>query len=186
MNGSKVVAGLVVLAGLAGCGKDEAKPAGATADAGTSASSGSATTTAGDAGATKAPAAAGKATFAGTYAAKPATLYIPDHKDWAAVKQAKSDDTKLVGEGGLTLEVDAASGVVTGSIESGPAAPAVIDATKSGDEIRGTVRRKDPSDQGLTGVLLATVEGTKVTGKLTLSEANAAMLREAAFSAEKK
>lgn len=125
------------------------------------------------------------ASFKGTYTAKPAALYIPSQKDYGSVKQAKSDDTKLVGEGTLAIEVGG-GGRVTGVIDSGPAAPAVIDATKDGDEIRGTVRRKNPEDMGLTGVILGKLEGGKLTGTLTLAEANAAILRDAAFTAEKK
>lgn len=177
----------LVLATLVACAKEEKPaPSSAPADAGSAAAPvASGAAKAGDAGSAT-PAPAGSAlSFAGTYSAKPSTLYIPADKDYASVKQAKSDDTKLVGDGALTLEVGA-DGRVTGAIDSGPASPALIDATRNGDEIRGTVRRKDPSDQGLTGVVVAKIEGAKVTGKLTLAEANAAMLREATFSADKK
>lgn len=186
---SRVIVGIFATVGLVACAKEE-KPSAVTvpAEAGaTQATAGSGAARPGDAGpGTSAAAPSGAAlSFAGTYSAKPSTLYIPAEKDYSGVKQAKSDDTKLVGDGALTLEVSA-EGRVTGAIDSGPAAPALVDATRSGDEIRGTVRRKDPSDQGLTGVILGKIEGGKVSGKLTLAEANAATLREATFSAEKK
>jgi hypothetical protein len=178
---------LALLMALAACKKDDAPPAPLASGTGTTSDAGATNapnaTGKGDAGATSATAQA--ASFQGTYTAKPATLYIPDQKDWSAVKQPKSDDALLVGDGTLTLAVGE-DGRVTGTIDTGPAAPAVIDATKSDGEIRGTVRRKNPSDDGLTGVVLAKVEGTKLTGKLTLAGGNAATLREAAFTAEKK
>lgn len=183
----KVFACLLTLAVFViACSKDDKAQGGATASPAEAGVVSTAASAQADAAAAKAAAKTGEAaSFKGSYTAKPATLYIPEHKDYGSVKQAKSDDTKLVGEGTLTIDV-APDGKVTGTIDSGPASPAVIDATKDGDEIRGTVRRKDPADQGLTGVVLAKVEGGKLTGTLTLAEANAAVLRDATFTAEKK
>ncbi|MDF2696193.1 MAG: hypothetical protein K0S65_4576 [Labilithrix sp.] len=81
-------------------------------------------------------------------------MYIPQAKDWASVKQAKDDPTKHVGEGALSLAVDG-DGKVTGTIDSGPAGPGVIDGSVIDGELRGVVRRKDPKDEGLTGTFLS-------------------------------
>ncbi len=185
-SGLRIV--VVVALAITACSKEGAGTS-ANADAGVT----GAATPASDGGATdvsvlrdggaSAPTATG-GTFKGSYTAKPATLYIPaDNKDYASVKQAKSDDTKLVGDGTLSLEITADR--VTGTIDSGPAAPGVIDATLAGDEVRGTVRRKSPEDQGLTGVIVGKLEGGKIAGTLTLAEGNAAILRDATFTASK-
>ena len=79
---------------------------------------------------------------------------------------------------------------VSGTIDSGPAAPAIIDGSVVDGEIRGNVRRKDPADDGLTGTLVAKIDGDtveypvqvngKVRGKLTLPRSLAgAALEEA-------
>ena len=64
--------------------------------------------------------------------------------------------------------------------------PAVIDGSVIGDEIRGTVRRKDPKDDGLTGTITAKIAGDSAEGKPNLSEANAAIVREANTVLKKK
>lgn len=181
---------LIVLVAMAATACDKggattsASPeAGTTSSAAVDAGASAAPTTRDAGAATTATATAG-GSFKGSYTAKPAALYIPaDNKDYASVKQAKSDDTTLVGDGTLALAI--AGDRVTGTIDSGPASPAVIDATLAGDEVRGTVRRKTPEDQGLTGVIVGKLEGGKVTGTLTLAEGNAAILRDATFTASK-
>jgi hypothetical protein len=137
-------------------------------------------------GGAAATAAGGKAaSYGGTYSLVPATLYIPEAKDYASVKQVKDDPSKHVGDGALALEVDA-NGRVTGTIESGPASPAVIDGSVVGDEIRGNVRRKTPSDDGLTGTVVAKLSGDTLDGKLRLAESNAAIVREGKLALKKK
>jgi hypothetical protein len=117
------------------------------------------------------------ASFTGSYTLAPGQLHIPDSKDYAHVKQAKDDPSKLVGPGTLTLNVTA-EGKVTGEMETGPAAPALISGSVVDGEIRGFVRRKTPSDDGLTGTIVAKVAGAGGEGKLTLAEGNASILRE--------
>jgi hypothetical protein len=195
---TRLIRGTTLLAmtvALGGCPKSEdgQKPApsasvstGATAVA---ASSAAARAEAGTADTAKpaggSPVAAQAASYGGTYSVAPASYYIPEAKDYASVKQAKDDPSKHVGEGTLTLAVES-DGRVTGTVDSGPAGPSVIDGRLFDGEIRGTVRRKEPKDQGLTGTLLGKQSGDAVEGKLSLSEANAAIVREGKFSLKKK
>lgn len=135
------------------------------------------------ASASAAPEVAG-ASFEGTYTAAPSSLFIPEGKEYASVKQAKDDPTKHVGEGKLALTSDA-QGFVRGTIDSGPAAPALVEGTLSEGVLKGSVRRKDPSDDGLTGTLVGKVSGDALEGTMTLSNANASILRQAKFTAKK-
>ena len=86
--------------------------------------------------------------------------------------------------GDLTLDVDGTK--VTGTSEGGALGAAVIDGTTDGTTLTANVRRKDPADQGLMGTIIAKVAGDKVEGTMRLSDANAAAVREATFSAAKK
>ena len=172
---------------LLGCpNKDTASDAGKGA---TSASASTpATASAGDAAAPReggSTSATGEAAYAGTYEAKPAALYIPEHQDWKNTKQAKDDPAKHVGEGNLTIEV-AADGRVTGTVDSGPASPGLISGLVEGTRLTATIRRKEAGDQGLTGSILGTVEGGQITGTGKLADATAAILREGKVSAKKK
>jgi hypothetical protein len=123
--------------------------------------------------------------YGGEYTLTPADYYIPNAKDYASVKQAKDDPSKHVGRGTITLSVDDA-GRVTGTVDSGPAAPAIIDGSVVDGEIRGNVRRKDPADDGLTGTLVAKIIGDTGEGTLSLAEAHAAVVRKGKLSLEKK
>ena len=138
------------------------------------------------ASASAAPAAAAPASYAGTYSAAPGTLSLPtDDKEYKGVKQAKEDGTKYVGDGAFSLTVDPA-GRVTGTIDSGPAAPALIAGEVVDGALNGTIRRKDVGDEGLTGTILGKVAGGSVEGTMKLADANALVLREAKFTAKKK
>ena len=172
---------------LVGCPKSEdgkkAGPAASASAAPSAAPAASAAAKTIDAGSAK---PAGEATaYAGTYSLSPGTYYIPSAKDYGSVKQAKDDPTKHVGEGTLSLAVDA-DGKVTGTIDTGPAAPGVVEGSIIDGEIRGFIRRKDPKDQGLTGTFTAKAAGDAVDGKLALAEANAAIVREGKLSLKKK
>jgi hypothetical protein len=127
---------------------------------------------------------AGQSEWTGTYTLVPSSLHIPDSKDYAHVKQAKDDPSKHVGDGTLTLHVEGDR--VSGSIDTGPASLALIDGTLIGEEIRGNVRRKTPSDDGLTGTIVAKLASDGAAGSLSLAESNAAILREGKVSLKKK
>jgi hypothetical protein len=123
--------------------------------------------------------------YTGTYSLTPAKYYIADTKDFSSVKQVKDDPSKFVGDGALSLAV-APDGKVTGTIDTGPASPALIDGNVIGAEIRGKVRRKDVNDDGLTGVFSATLAGDTATGKLSLAESNASLVREGKLTVKRK
>ncbi|MBS2016572.1 MAG: hypothetical protein JST00_27050 [Deltaproteobacteria bacterium] len=179
---------------LMGCSKKD--PSGDPAGSGsaTVASSASSTTavTAADAAAgakgeagsgAVATSASAKASYHGPYSAKAGGMYIPEHKDWNNVK-FKNDESKLTGDGDLTLDVDGTR--VSGQTESGAIGAAIIEGTLDGSTITANVRRKDPADQGLMGTLVAKVAGDKIEGTMRLSDANAAAVREVTFTAMKK
>ena len=127
------------------------------------------------------PARGAAASYAGTYTLESAKYYIPDSSGWNGVKQVKDEPAKATGEGAFTLSVDP-NGKVTGEIASGPASPAVIDGQMVGDEIRGNVRRKTLTDDGLTGTIVATPAGE---GKMALADATSALVREAKLTLKK-
>jgi hypothetical protein len=182
----KTIALCTFLAGLAlvGCGEKNK----ATKDSPTSSSSpngeGGSPAPPVTSAAPVASAKSAKTEWAGTYTLAPGTLSIPsENKDYSGVKQAKDDPSKLMGDGKIDLVVEGSK--VTGTVEGG-AGPAVIDGSVIGEEIRGTVRRKDPKDDGLTGTLTAKIAGDSAEGKLNLSEGNAAIVREAKVALKKK
>jgi hypothetical protein len=138
-----------------------------------------------EAGATS-PASAGakNASFTGKYTLRPGSLYIPANKDWASAK-FKNDESKWIGGGELTLEIDGA-GRVSGRTESGPFGAAIIDGTTDGTTLTATIRRKEPADEGLTGTLVAKIERDTLEGSLNIADANAAAVRVGTVSATKR
>jgi hypothetical protein len=123
-------------------------------------------------------------TYAGKYAVAVGKMYVPDQKDWSSVK-FKNDETKLLGDGEITLVVDG-TGRVSGGTEAGPLGASVVSGTSDGTTLTATVRRKDPSDEGLTGTLVAKISGDALDGTMKLAEANAAVVREAKLEAKAK
>src|SRR5262245_1590429 len=98
---------------LAGCGhKTKVQPDAAASSSASPPANAAARPAAVDASAAPSAAASGAATsagaasYAGTYSLAPATIHIAEGKDYAHVKQAKDDPSKLVGSGSLTLAVD--------------------------------------------------------------------------------
>ncbi len=183
MKRSAVIVAALVLV-LAACSKD--KPA--EGDAGSAAPGGSASASAHPAAAASGSAApaATSASYEGTYTATPGTYHLPtDDKEYKGVKQAKEDGTKLVGDGTFTLTV-AGDGQVDGTIDSGPASPAVITGEVVDGTLNGTIRRKDASDEGLTGTISGKVSAGAIEGTMKLADANAGILREAKATAKKK
>lgn len=119
--------------------------------------------------------------FTGTYTVTVGKMYVPDDPEFKSVK-FKNDETKLLGEGKLTLSIDA-SGRISGASEGGPLGAAVFEGAREGDRVMAQVARKDATDEGLTGTLVGTREGDAVQGTMKLSEWNAAVVREATFRA---
>lgn len=123
-------------------------------------------------------------TYAGKYSVAVGKMYVPDQKDWSSVK-FKNDETKLLGDGEITLSVDG-TGRVSGGTEAGPLGASVFDGTSDGTTLTATVRRKDPSDDGLTGTLVAKIAGDALEGTMKLAESNAAVVREGKLDAKAK
>ena len=126
---------------------------------------------AGDAGdASSAAKTAGPSVWTVKYTLTVGTMHAPEMKSF------KNEETKFLGDGTLTLNVDE-SGKVTGTSEGEPLGSALIDGQLEGDTLNGMVRRKDPADFGLVGSLTSTVKGGTLEGEMHLSEANAAVVR---------
>lgn len=175
---------LLLLAGAAGCKKSELTEEDRAAKASAAAAKDAEATSA-DASAEGGADKAGKASsFAGKYTVSAGSMYVPEHKDWSSVK-FKNDETKMLGDGELTVTVDA-TGRVSGGTEAGPLGASVLDGTSDGTTLTATVRRKDPADEGLTGTLQAKVAGDTLEGTMNLAESNAAVVRFARFQVKKK
>jgi hypothetical protein len=175
---------LVVLSVLAlfGCPKSQ-PPAEAEAGA-TVATSAAAPVVSASASASAKPAGGEASTWSAKYTLTAGTLYIPTDKDWKNAK-FKNDEAKYIGDGALTLSVDK-DGRVTGTSEGPPIGDAVIDGLVEDGKISANVRRKDTSDNGLTGTIVGTITGDKLEGTMKLAEANAAVVREGKITASKK
>ncbi len=128
--------------------------------------------------------------WTGTYASEKALMYIPrdgdvpNAKDWDGVKFRGDDAGIGLGDGTMTLTLDRATGRVTGSLE-GSAGPAVLYGSFGDGRLAATVARKDATDEGLTGVAVATVSDTVVEGSMRLAESNARVVRVATFTLAK-
>jgi hypothetical protein len=187
-----VLARAACLAGLlelGGCPKSESDkpnpPASASAEsASTPATSAPAVAAASVSAATPTGAHEHPVTFGGTY-----TSVATDGLDagWTPVNFRGEDASTGLGSGKVELVVDFATNRVTGTVD-GPVGPAVISGfydSKTGD-LNGTVQRKEPGDDGLSGSLLAKIPASRdaVTGKLQLSSGRANVLRVATFEAK--
>ncbi|MDB4936020.1 MAG: hypothetical protein JWP87_2992 [Labilithrix sp.] len=170
---------------LAACSKSSPPAPAAADDAAVRTTPSTSASTNADAGATAAAAPAGKASsFAGKYTVTAGTMYVPEHKDWSSVK-FKNDDSKMLGDGEISIAIDP-SGRVSGGTEAGPLGASLIDGTSDGTTLTGTIRRKDPTDDGLTGTLVAKIAGDAIDGTMNLAESNAAVVRVAKLVAKKK
>jgi hypothetical protein len=123
--------------------------------------------------------AAARSTWTGTYKSAIGTLYIP--ADWKNVRWSSSSNEKGVGDGTLTLEVDATTGRVTGTIE-GVLGPASVDGVALDGKLTATIVRKNASDRGFTGTLLGTLDRDHAAGTMNLSSGQADAIRTATFS----
>jgi hypothetical protein len=115
----------------------------------------------------------------GKYTTTPASLVVP--KDWAKTHWSSSDTTAGVGDGTMQLTVDSATHRVTGMLD-GAVGAAVVEGVLGTDSLTASVRRKDPTDKGLAGTLVATVAADKITGTLTLTTGDGATLRAGTFT----
>ena len=94
---------------------------------------------------------------------------------------ASSDVTTGVGDGAMQLTIEPTTRRVTGTLD-GAIGAAVIEGLLGDGQLSGAVRRKDPTDKGLAGTLLATVSAEKISGTLTLATGDGATLRTGTFT----
>jgi hypothetical protein len=124
-------------------------------------------------------AAAAHSSWAGTYKSSAGTLYIPP--EWKNVRWSGADSQAGLGEGAMTLEIDAANGRVLGTLE-GPLGPAIVDGVVLDGKLTASIVRKMPSDHGFSGTLLGSVERDVTEGSMNLSSAEANAIRSATFT----
>jgi hypothetical protein len=170
----------IALVSVAACSKPgaEGQP-----DAGAAAPVASTVVSTADARAEASP-AANNATVAwtGKYTSTAGTLYIPE--DWKSVHWNVPDSAVGLGEGSLNLEVDGATGRVSGTV-AGPLGPATLAGIASDGKISATVARQDASDRGFAGTLQGTLAGDHGEGTIQVSLAEVSAVRTATFSLSK-
>lgn len=115
----------------------------------------------------------------GTYTSERASYYLPDAAEYGGVKFRGDDAGDALGEGTLSLKVDA-DGLVTGE-GAGALGAFVLHGVLRGDDLSFTVARQDPSDLGVTGTGTGTLAGDAIEGTLNLSAYRAQIIREAKF-----
>ncbi len=106
---------------------------------------------------------------------------VPNAKEWDGVKFRGDDAGMGVGDGAMTLVLDAATGRVSGTIE-GTAGPAVLYGSFGDGRLAVTIARKDATDEGLTGTGVGLVTADKIEGSMRLAESNARVVRTATFT----
>jgi hypothetical protein len=86
-----------------------------------------------------------------------------------------------IGDGTMTLQIDAATGRVLGAVD-GPLGPAVVDGVVFDGKLSASIVRKVPSDHGFSGTLLGSVDRDVAAGSMNLSSAEANAIRSATFT----
>lgn len=114
----------------------------------------------------------------GTYRSESATIFVPP--EWKGVRWSVPATSSGLGDGAMDIAIDV-GGRVSGSLD-GPLGPARLDGVVSGSTITASVLRRDPSDHGYGGTLIATVAGEGIQGTMNLSLGEAGAVRSATFS----
>jgi hypothetical protein len=125
----------------------------------------------------------GPVLWTGTYESRAGTLYVPDGGEWKGVKFRGDPSETGLGKGALHLEIDP-RGAMTGSID-GPLGPALVSGVARDGSLAGHVYRKDATDRGFTGTLSGELSGAHASGTMSLSQADARVIREASFTLER-
>jgi hypothetical protein len=102
----------------------------------------------------------------------------------SAWKKTAWSDTKAtagIGDGTMSLVVEASTGRVTGELE-GPLGPAILEGAAADGALSATVRRRDPSDRGFAGTLVGSMANDRIEGTMSLSLGQASAVRGATFS----
>jgi hypothetical protein len=123
--------------------------------------------------------AAAPLAWKGSYKTAVGALAVPSA--FAKNHYASNDVTTGVGDGAMQLTIDPTTRRVTGTLD-GAIGAAVIEGLMGDGQLSGAVRRKDPTDTGLAGTLLATVSAEKISGTLTLATGDGATLRTGTFT----
>lgn len=118
--------------------------------------------------------------WTGDYESQPGTLTVPDGAEWKGVKFRGEDAGEAIGKGTLKITIDP-DGQAHGEGD-GPFGAFVVAGTLADNVLTFSVRRKDPTDMGLTGTGRGTVTGDKLEGTIHASKATANVIREATFS----
>lgn len=118
--------------------------------------------------------------WVGTYDAQPGTLTVPDGAEWKGVKFRGDDAGEALGRGTLKITIDP-DGQARGEGD-GPFGAFLVAGTLSDDVLAFSVRRKDPSDMGLTGTGRGSIANAKLEGTIHASKATGNVIREATFS----
>jgi hypothetical protein len=172
---------LGALATVCACSKPGNESAGAASSASSSAASPSVAQVAASIAASSAPSSApvrAARTWKGAYKSTAATLSVP-----AALSKEHWSDTQStagLGDGTLVVKVDG-NGHVTGEVQ-GVLGPADLEGLSTDGKLSASIRRKDPTDRGFTGTLVATVTGDHGDGTMSVSLGQASALRVATFS----
>jgi hypothetical protein len=115
----------------------------------------------------------------GSYKTAAGALAVPSA--FAKNHYASNDTTTGIGDGTMQLAVDPTTRRVTGTLD-GAIGAAVVEGVLGDGQLSGAVRRRDPTDKGLAGTLLATVSTDKISGTLTLATGDGATLRAGTFT----
>jgi hypothetical protein len=167
MTKAWAIVGLVAL----GCsrGSDGAAPAPVPA---ASASASSAI----DAGAPSAPKASdGSGAWAGTYTATAGSLFVPD---WTGVKFRGEDASVGLGDGAMTVTLDA-NGRAAGTLD-GALGATTLDGVLRDAAFSATLVPVDRA-KGFSGTAIGTRDGDAITGTMRLSLPTGNVIREASF-----
>jgi hypothetical protein len=172
---------LVLATLLLGCTKATPDATGNAASASAAPSSSSPAIASAAASSSAAPALAFPRSWKGTYKTAAATLAVPSA--WSKTHWSSSDATEGVGEGTMTLVIDAATRRISGSVD-GAMGAALLDGQLGDGRLSAAIVRKDPTDKGLVGTLQATIAADKVTGTMSLSTGNGGTVRTGTFTLE--
>ena len=169
---------LLLYAGLVACDKPSTDAASTAAPVSAPAPLAASTAPAAEGALSAAASPAATRAWRGTYKSAASTLTVPP--DYKKTRWSDTQSTVGIGDGPLSLTVDGASGHVSGTIE-GPLGPAAVDGVVADGKLAGTIRRRDPTDQGFSGTLLGSIANDRLDGTMNVSLGGAGALRAATF-----
>ncbi len=117
--------------------------------------------------------------LSGSYKTSPGAVAVGSA--FPKARWASAESSAGVGEGKIAMVIDEATGRVHGTMD-GAVGAAVLDGVLAGHELTTSVRRKDPTDRGLTGTLSGSWTDGRVAGTLSLASAEGGLVRTGTFS----